>query len=206
MFISVVGVLPSLLSLLLFLLLLLLLFFSPPRAKAKYCFVVSFGGSHVYGSGTEADPFMTGLPNYGKNEKFPSGVPPGKYQELMHSLLYERALRQSRAAVIDALRDQLEDYRKQVKNMKKFIEDNGNRADGWHEHRAVIGERVDTGWVDGQAQIDRWVIYFVIIYSCHVIWYHLISFNMMCQVDREQVKQRIVDIPRCPGPDPNPNP
>ena len=162
--------------------------------------------SHVYGSGSDKDSFIRCHPNYGTNEKHPSGVPPGKYQELMHSVLYKRALRQSQYAVIQTMRQQLEDYRRQVKNMRDEMVMKGMHADHWDEHHSGIGGSNDIGWVDAQAQIDKWVIYFVIIYSCHVISYHLISFNMMCQVDREQVKQRIVDIPRCPGPDPNPNP
>ena len=74
--------------------------------------------SHVYGSGSDKDSFIRGHPNYGTNEKHPSGVPTGKYQELMHSVLYERALRQSQYAVIQTMRQQLEDYRRQVKNMR----------------------------------------------------------------------------------------
>ena len=74
--------------------------------------------SHVYGSGSDKDSFIRCHPNYGTNEKHPSGVPPGKYQELMHSVLYKRALRQSQYAVIQTMRQQLEDYRRQVKNMR----------------------------------------------------------------------------------------
>ena len=52
------------------------------------------------------------------NPQHESGVSPGKYQELVHSLLYERALRQSRHAMIMHMHAQMTEFRSELVELR----------------------------------------------------------------------------------------
>ena len=99
--------------------------------------------------------------DYGTNELFPSGVPPGKYQELMHSILYERALRQSRHAVIQLMRGQINTLRQEVSELREEMASKGVQCDtiATDEHYLPAALCDDVEWVDNHAQIERSVRY-----------------------------------------------
>ena len=99
--------------------------------------------------------------DYGTNENLPGGVPPGKYQELMHSVLYERALRQSRHAVIQLMRGQISTLRQEVSELREEMASKGVQCDtiATDEHYLPAALCDDVEWVDNQAQIERSVRY-----------------------------------------------